>query len=147
MKYVHGLLFLIFAAASSPCFSEGVGEVWEGDYEYSNSFWDGVQSVITDINLKISSNGGCSVSWEGFQKDEKIICSVGKDSVGGGVIIRFVSYSNGDSKNEYGVEVYKPKARLFSLVRLNKNPIITTWGEAYRPPKTKRSGVYFKKID
>lgn len=121
---------------------------WQGDYEYSDSFSDGNQSVITDIKLKVGPDGSCSILWEGFQKDESIVCKVNKSALkGSGIDVDFVSYSDGKVENEYGVAVYGSKERLFSLIENGGKGLETVWSEKYQPPKAKRSGVFFKKLD
>lgn len=147
MRCLVRLAFFYLVVVSTACSSKTIDKTWFGEYEYRNSFWDGNQSVITDITLKVSPDGGCSISWEGFQKSEQIICSADFDLKKNGLSINFISYSNGSYENEYGVVVYKPKSRLFLLTRSNRNVVLTTWSELYRPPKTNRVGVYLKKID
>lgn len=127
--------------------SDGVGiGVWQGGYEYQSSFFDGTQSVITDIKLTIRSDGSCSLLWEGFQKDEGIVCKVDKPKEKvRGINVEFLSYPDGKIENMYGVEVYSPGERLFSLLKKSDGTLITVWSEKYRPPQSHESGIFFEK--
>jgi hypothetical protein len=120
---------------------------WAGGYGYSGSFWDGSQSVITEIKLAIGPGRNCSLSWEGFQKDEHILCSVKKGKSDSSADIEFSTYADGSVKNEYGVGAYQPGERLLSLSEDKSKKIFTTWGDNFHPPRVKKVGVFMKKID
>jgi hypothetical protein len=148
MKHLVRIVLSLFMVAPVICFAEdrSVDGFWAGNYRYSDSFWDGIQSVITDIKLKITQDDNCTLSWEGFQTDEKIICTVQKDKSGNGIDVLFVSYSDGALKNKYGVEIYKPKQRLFALIKSDGKKITTVWSDL-RPDRVKNAGLYFVKKD
>jgi hypothetical protein len=134
------------AACSS--YAQGAVDVksWQGSYEYSGSFFDGIQSVISDITLTIGADGSCSLLWEGFQRDENLVCAIVKSAQqADGVDVEFLSYPDGKLENAFGVAVYHPKERLFSLIKKGDGKLITVWSAKYQPPKTKKSGLFFEK--
>lgn len=146
-RLIESILFAFAIALTAPSLAaDDIGQLWSGDYEYSDSFWDGTQSVITDIKLKIARDGRCTLSQEGFQLDEHILCSAEEGKLRGRLDILFVSYPDGAVKNEYGVEVYKIRDRLFSLQKSRGNSIVTIWSSSYRPPKAKTIGIFFEKV-
>lgn len=147
-KYIPSIFYflLAFVWSSHSYAGDRVSEFWAGYFEYSNSFWDGSQSVITNLRLKISPYGGCEISREGFQSDDTIICSVKEAAHGDEIGIRFVSYANGDVKNEYGVQPYRKMAPLFYLKKSGVSGVVTVWGRSYKPPKVKVAGEYFEKV-
>lgn len=149
MKLLVRVTLLLFMVAPTICFAEdrGVDGFWTGDYTYSHAFSDGIQPVITDIKLTITRDDHCTLSWEGFQTDENIICTIQKDKSEDGITILFVSYHDGSLKNQYGVEIYKPKERLFSLLRSEGKKIITVWSNVYRPDRVNKAGRFFVKRD
>ncbi len=147
MKRLGRVTLFLSVVAPPICFA-GHGSVdgpWMGDYTYYNSFSDGIQPVITDMKLRITRDDHCTLSWEGFQTNQKIICAVQKRKSEDGIAILFVSYDDGSLKNQYGVEIYKPRERLFSLVRANGKELVTVWSNVYRPDKANKVGRFFVK--
>ncbi len=58
--------------------------------------------------------------------------------------IKFMSYENGETKNEFGVQVYKVGQSLFDLER-NASSITTTWQSEVPDENLPRTGQYFLK--
>ncbi|QBR00136.1 DUF5991 domain-containing protein [Paraburkholderia pallida] len=147
IRNIIKLIFLLFTIASVS-YSLAAGSIdrfWSGNYEFTDTFWDGTQSVITEIKLKINTNGECTLSREGFQQDEHIICFAQENKLSSSIDILFISYLNGSTTNEYGVAVYEHETRLFSLKITKGNKVMTIWSNSYRPPKTTMSGYFLKK--
>jgi hypothetical protein len=149
MKRLGRVTLLLSMVAPTVCSAEdrSVDGFWTGNYTYASSVSDGTQPIITDMELKISRDDHCTLSWEGFQTDQKIICAVQKDKSADGIAILFVSYADGSLKNEYGVEIYQPKERLFSLVKSDGKEITTIWSNVYRPDRANKAGRFFVKSD
>lgn len=149
MKRLARVTLLLSMVVPAICFAEdrSVDGFWIGDYTYFKSFSDGIQPIITDMKLKITRDGRCTLSWEGFQTDEHITCAVQKDNSEDGIAVLFISYADGSLKNQYGLEIYKPKERLFSLVKSDGKKITTVWSNVYRPDKANQVGQFFVKRD
>ena len=95
-----------------------------------------------DAALTVSPSGSCKISEDGYQLEERIICSISKN--GNGINILFKSFADGKVENEYGVVVYKPNERLFSLFPKGKT-ILTDWGSLKLDIVNKNHGIYFKR--
>lgn len=83
----------------------------------------------------------CLITSQGYQTDEKILCSAAE--TGGDLIVKFLSYEDGSTKNIYDVEIYAPQSALFTLTS-KSTTLITTWG-MLAPDESHITGQYFKK--
>lgn len=91
---------------------------WNGTYscEYdAGSTAPGTHAVIHH-NLVIKETR-CRLDIEGYQANEKIICTAKSDK--NILAVTFKSYENGTVSNLYGVQVYDQKHPLFSLENTN----------------------------
>jgi hypothetical protein len=123
---------------------------WHGKY-----FWQGQDGydgggtaatgnpVILQVTL-ILTDHGCTLGEAGFQTDLAIICAA--QAIPDGVAITFVSYGNGALVNDYGVAVYKPGERLFSLVDDGAGRVITHWGSLQPDFVHDTTGNYFRRV-
>jgi hypothetical protein len=136
------LLFMSCAQAADNTFT-----AWHGTYNYSGSGGREAAgiAVFLDITLTISSSGDCKINREGYQIMDSMVCSVSKNY--DGIDILFKSYPGGKTENMYGVAVYKPGERLFSLFPKNGGKtLITDWGRLKPEGYAKKSrGVFFKR--
>lgn len=118
---------------------------WQGVYVYHGygGHTEGGSPITLDMTLTISPTGDCKLEREGFQRNDEIICStVWKDNA---VDIVFKSYPGGKIENEYGIAVYKPGERLFSLYPKGKRDgLITVWGRL-KPGFEKKHGHFFQR--
>ncbi|HTF98920.1 MAG TPA: DUF5991 domain-containing protein [Cellvibrio sp.] len=116
---------------------------WNGIYEYEALLGENAaeDKIIIQYQL-ILTKDNCKVTAEGYQTDEKIICT--SENQGKDLIIKFKSYEDGSTKNAYGVSVYGPDSTLFKL-SYTKDTIKTTW-EALSPGESYSAGTYFEKI-
>jgi hypothetical protein len=80
----------------------------------------------------------------GFQTDVTLLCDVVVASPT--LAVTFRSFGDGRTVNEFGVEQYRPGARLVTLSRDAAQGMITTEWEALDPPveTMARKGVYFR---
>ncbi len=115
--------FLAFALCLIAC-SCAKAE-WRGIYFCELEFGSTVpgQAVIVEQALVLSADG-CTLSVNGYQVSENIICKA--ESKGDGVAINFVSYADGSVKNIYGVQVYEAGETLFILTGDTARPA-TIW--------------------
>ncbi len=106
-------------------------ESWYGVYTYSASYGQtvGGSTVAADYQLTLSKGQpACRIETSGFQTFEVVHC-VAKAS-GNEVVLHFKSYESGDTKNAYGVAVYKPNEPLLKLERTTRNGkavVVTRW--------------------
>lgn len=117
---------------------------WYGMYEYQGTGGHtvGGSPIWLDAVLTISPSGSCKISEDGYQIEKRIICTVSKN--GNGVDILFKSFADGKTENVYGIVVYKPNERLFSLFPKDKT-ILTDWGSIKPDIVKKNRGVFFKR--
>jgi hypothetical protein len=84
----------------------------------------------------------------GYQQNQTIYCDV--DATGDQLAVKFRSYSNGKTVNQYGVSEYASASTLFILEKVHnhgKDVLRTIWKEmtpsdSARPPP----GVYFRPL-
>lgn len=98
---------------------------WTGDYfcELDLETATEDQAVIIEHDLRIQKDS-CHLSINGFQVADEIICQAKPSD--GKISINFVSYANGDTKNIYGVSLYKVGEILFEL-KGSKDKLTTQW--------------------
>ncbi|MGO4580722.1 DUF5991 domain-containing protein [Cupriavidus sp. 2TAF22] len=113
-----------------------------GSYGYADQFSDGIQPIITDIIISIDPGGKCDISWQGFQQDQKIMCTT--KAIGNKINILFFKFSDGKTINQYGVAPYSPHECLLSLHK-DDGDLVTKWGKNFSPPGVKKSDHYFRK--
>ena len=133
------VIFTNFAMASAG----DVGRGWQGRYEYQDNFSDGIQPILTKITLVVRDDQECRLVWNGYQKNEEIVCATRTER--GSMEIRFVSFADGDIENEFGVVQYRKGEVMFTLKRMRDQRLVTTWGERFIPPGVKKSGRYFSR--
>lgn len=116
---------------------------WHGNYQYEAFLGENVaeDQIIIEYTLKLADKS-CSVTREGYQTNETLICSAHEN--GEDLEIKFKSYEGGSITNIYGVSVYPPQSILFKLTKTD-GELITTWG-LMAPDETNSSGKFFSKV-
>jgi hypothetical protein len=122
---------------------------WAGRYEFIDRAGEtvGGTGVVTtyrlDVPREASSPGTLKVT--GFQSDTTVNCEL--SATPADVSVKFLSYADGRTVNEFGVAVYQPHQVLFTLRRGPGGRVATTW-QALRPDGVREpSGPYFEKTD
>jgi len=138
------LAVIVALTAATPSLAEAVDSGnWAGRYVYEHDGGrtaGGTGIVVTHVlNMK---NNSCRLEASGFQTDETIVCRTRID--GKGVVVSFVGYPGGGTRNKYGVAQYRTGGTLFSMRKTAKG-IVTTWGD-YSPVEDgqPRVGGYFR---
>ncbi|WP_366919977.1 DUF5991 domain-containing protein [Burkholderia cepacia] len=142
IRLIIALCLVISVPFARACDGD-VGRGWQGRYEYQDGFSDGIQPIITQITLVVRDGKECGLMWNGYQKNEEIVCSTRAER--GSMEIRFVSFAGGEIENEFGVVQYRKGEVLFTLERTRDQRLLTTWGERFVPPGVKKSGRYFSR--
>lgn len=136
-------LSVFFLSLAPSAYANGeVLSSWQGKYEYQDSIGQtvGGTAVLVDMTLTVSADGKCELLWQGYQRDDDIICKLLPNKKG--LDIGFVSYSNGSiTYPATGVAVYQPDDVLFSLSKQGNN-LLTRWAKI-RPHGVKQSGEFF----
>jgi hypothetical protein len=122
-------------------------DAWAGTYTYETipgKVAGGVTAMV-DIALMIWPDGRCELTLQGYQTDESIQCAVTADP--GHADILFRTYSDGQIRNAYGVEEYRPGQRLVSLLRDPKRggELVTTWDGLVPDGSRERRGHFFQR--
>lgn len=136
-------LFIVFLLAACAMFACAGTDPWIGTYSYEASLGETVagEGAVVTYTLVVAANK-CSITIEGFQVSEAIICKT--NSVGSHLDVTFQSYDNGAILNKYGISVYKPNDSLVQLER--EQELITTWGKLLPDEALAKKGKYFKKL-
>ena len=136
------------SAATSPTEDANALRLWAGSYEYADSAGPtaGDTGVVITYRLEIPkdtpSQGTLSVV--GFQADRTLRCEVSATPTE--LTVRFLSYGDGRTENEFGVAVYQPRQVLFTLQRAaDGNALLTTWQALTPDGAHGKSGKYFQK--
>jgi len=135
----HSTLITFMLLSSIACAQT---EDWNGTYTYQAVLGENIaeDKMIIDYVFKLH-NKKCTVTSQGYQTDEKIICAIEKS--GNDLSVKFMSYENGSTKNIYDVEVYPAISVLFTLT--DKKPdLITNWG-TLAPDASFTIGEHFTK--
>lgn len=116
---------------------------WTGTYTYVSSSGSSVggSALVTEYSLVVGSANSCSIRISGYQVDENIECRL-KPS-GRRATVQFVSYADGNVKNEFGVEEHAPDEVLFILLR-DADRLSTEWAGLRPDAITENPGIYFK---
>ena len=123
---------------------------WAGRYEFTDSAGRtvGGTGVVTTYRLEVprEASSPCSMQIAGFQSDTTLLCEL--SATPAELSVRFLSYADGRTVNEFGVTVYEPHQVLFTLRRgAGEKRLATTW-QALRPDGVReQSGAYFEKTD
>lgn len=128
------LCFLGSCAAQTP---------WTGTYTYVSSSGSSVGGsvLVTEYTLVVGSANSCSIRVSGYQVDENIECRLRPS--GRRATVQFVSYADGNVKNELGVEEHAPDEVLFILLR-DADRLSTEWAGLRPDAITENPGNYFK---
>ncbi|PUA28402.1 MAG: hypothetical protein B0W54_18265 [Cellvibrio sp. 79] len=137
--FFHFILISLFSL--SACAQT---EEWYGTYTYEASLGENTAEDQMIIQYSfILTKDKCLITSQGYQTDEKIICTTkqsGKD-----LLVKFKTFGDGSIENIYGVEVYKVDGILFKLTS-EDGKFKTTWGELV-PEESLSVGEYFLKKD
>ena len=140
MKNIRFVTIAIFILVVFPAHAKN--NPWHGKYIYETSAGNNAADapVIFEYTLKYSANK-CEVQIEGYQTSESIICIANENN--NELLISFISYNNGSTKNIYDVEVYPAGSNLFTLI--NKNGLKTKWDNLTPDGVEAKTGEYFIK--
>lgn len=137
------LLALLSGAAAA---QEGAAKAWQGRYRYEHvaGRTAGGSGIAVTYDLALgpaSARGGCVLTMQGFQTDERILCQTRAE--GERLTVAFHRYPDGRTVNRYGVAVYKPGEALFTLVPEGAG--LTTRWQRLKPDGAgvAESGTYF----
>jgi hypothetical protein len=119
-KFMLHFLFAVISTMILSCTTHAAPH-WPGNYLYEHELKEAAGGLmpIVQYQLTLNEDLACTLEISGHQIDEQIKClaSPQKNSLK----IMFKSYSSGDTKNAYGVEIYKPEQTLFVLQNKEKN--------------------------
>jgi hypothetical protein len=122
---------------------------WNGVWRYEATLPPdaGGSPVTMRYVLTIADAGktpSATLAIQGFQTDQTLLCDV--EIAGSTLVLKFRSFGDGKTLNEFGVEQYRPGARLITLSRESAQGMITTEWEGLDPPAPAmpRKGLYFR---
>ena len=148
MKKFRPLIFTLALLAA--CTQATPAGSWDGEYTYGGygGRTAGGSAISMEITVSINSpkfKQPCVLQAIGFQTEDKIFCATAIK--GDALEIRFKSYGDGGTLNEFGNEVYKAEEVLLTLKRPKdrKNEYAVHWG-AYVPfDDMSQAKKYFEK--
>ena len=82
---VSGLMLFIAIlfsiTGSTTCFAQTVLHQWVGDYSYRYvmAHAPGALAAAWSFNLTVKRDGSCELTWQGYQKDDDMLCKVSGD--------------------------------------------------------------------
>jgi hypothetical protein len=136
----------LFTGATALAGLVGGAAEWDGQYVYEHSGGKtvGGSAVAVEYTVMIASppTPHCSISINGYQRSDELLCTVRADSKG--VTLLFREYASGKTTNDYGVAVYPVGAPLLSFSRDARGTLITTWHKLVSDAdKPRPAGRYF----
>ena len=107
---------------------------WDGTYTFEQPIGPGAggMQLFVTHTLIIGPPKGCIVVAVGYQTNNEINCKATAN--GDKLDVSFVSHEDGKQVNPYGVKIYEPNQKLFTLDR--KGNAITTQWAGYSMNKT-----------
>ncbi|MEH3118570.1 MAG: DUF5991 domain-containing protein [Methylorubrum populi] len=126
---------------------EGALKDWQGRYRYEHvaGRTAGGTGIVVNYDLVLKPpdvRGGCVLTVQGFQADERYRCRTRR--TGQDLAVEFHRYGDGGTVNKYGVAVYKPGQPLFTLAKGAGGKLVTRW-QGLKPDGegVAESGAYF----
>lgn len=123
---------------------------WDGEYTYGGygGRTAGGSAIMMKITVSINDpkfEQACVLQALGFQTDERIFCAT--TAKGDALEVRFKSYSDGGTANEFGNEIYKVGEVLLTLQRPKdqKNEYAVRWGSYVPFDDMSQAKNYFEK--
>ena len=107
---------------------------WDGTYTFEQPIGPGAggMQLFVTHTLIVGPPKGCTVVAVGYQTNQEIRCKAVPN--GDKLDVSFVSHEDGKPVNPYGVKIYDPNQKLFTLDR--KGNAITTQWAGYSMNKT-----------
>jgi hypothetical protein len=153
MRFVVAMNACVIALcvlAQEPVYAQAntQARAWDGTYTYAHREGKtaGGSAIALEYTVMLASppTPHCSISINGFQTSEDILCTTRIDEKG--VTLLFKEYATGKTTNQYDVAVYKVGAPLLALSRDTKGQPITTWHALVsKEDKPRPAGKYFLK--
>lgn len=136
------LVMCLAIALTSACAKEPIS-MWNGEYQYEAYLGKTASQthVIVNYILVLDNDNSCRLNIQGYQVDNQILCRTVTE--GHDIHITFKSYADGALTNPYGIAVYQPDGKLFSLKKKD-GEIVTTW-HALKPDDNHTIGTHFKR--
>ncbi len=140
------------AALATALLAGGAGAAgdWQGRYrwEAEGGRTAGGTGIVVTYDLALGppgARGGCVLTAQGFQTDERILCKA--EAGARGLTIAFHSYGDGRTVNRFGVAVHEPGEPLFTLTRGEAGGL-TTHLQGLRPLNEggPASGSFFARV-
>jgi hypothetical protein len=102
---------------------------WTGSYSYQYVMGhaSGAPAPAWVFNLIVKSDGSCELTWQGYQKDDDIICNA--SGKGDDLQVYYVNFANNETWDRSRSELYKPGEKLMELTRERRSgKLWTEWG-------------------
>lgn len=139
------LVALLLMTAAGVSRAGAVPDRWVGSYSYQYVMGHaaGQPAPAWVFNLMIKADGGCELTWQGYQKDDDILCKAsGSEDA---LRIYYASFAGGDVFNSAGFQVYKPDEKLMELETIKGSGKIFTKWWALNKGGVLRNGVRFER--
>lgn len=128
-KFIYSLVIFLSTITSDVSWAGTLPEQWVGSYSYQyvmgHAAGDPAPAWVFD--LKVKADGSCELSWQGYQKDDDILCQASADSAN--LKIFFVNFYNGEASYPDDYRPYKSGEKLLELKMVDSTgKIWTKWG-------------------
>lgn len=134
---------LVWFASTGSGYAGALPQQWIGNYscQYVMGHAPGAPAPVWVFNLTVKEDESCELTWQGYQKDDDILCKVSGDSKG--LKIHFISFADGRVVNSSGNQVYKSGEKLMELKPIVGDRKIWTKWWALNKVNVLRDGVRF----
>ena len=141
---IAAVMICLLTAVAGSCYAEVVPTRWIGSYSYQYVMGHSVgePAPAWDFSLTVREDGSCELTWQGYQKDDDILCKASGEN--GYLRIYYVSFADGTTSDPSGQQAYKPGAKLVQLKSIKNNSVLwTKWG-ALNKANVLKDGVRFE---
>jgi len=130
-------------AVAGSCYADVVPTRWVGSYSYQYVMGHaaGEPAPAWDFSLTVKADGSCELTWQGYQKDDNIICKAsGENSY---LRIYYISFADGTTSDPLRQQAYESGAELVEFKSIKKQGALwTKWG-ALNKTNILKDGVRF----
>jgi hypothetical protein len=106
---------LVLSGIGNTSYARALPSQWAGSYSYQYVMGHASDAPAPAwvFNLIVKSDASCELTWQGYQKDDDIICRA--SSQGDGLQINFVSFADGGTSDPSGSHSYTPGEKLIEI--------------------------------
>lgn len=139
------VVVFLLATCAGASRAEAVPDRWVGSYSYRYAMGHAVGQPAPAwvFDLTIRADGSCELTWQGYEKDEDILCKASGSE--GDLEIYYASSVDGDISNSSQFPAYRLGEKLMELKLIGESGKIRTKWLALNKGGVLKDGVRFER--